>query len=243
MKFITPYRPFPPESSAHRKLGAFNWPRAIKQMATSVTLACDCPTYVITDVDTEVPGLAYQYVTEERRLMLWILEVSKCYLASRDFDADTVFLSPDLLVYGDLRRWFDGDLGILVRGRKFQERPILNGVQFWRPRAQQRLVAFYDAALQLARTLPPSCITWGADTEALKQLLAPFSPGQVERHGLTVDFLPAERIMRTVTRYELAALRHQHTIAPPDRPIIDFKYTRKAAMPAYYAATLVRVSA
>jgi hypothetical protein len=61
MKIVSPFRPFPPESSAHRKLGPFDWVGALQMLGTSARASCDCATFALTDVDTDLPVPAYQY--------------------------------------------------------------------------------------------------------------------------------------------------------------------------------------
>lgn len=236
---VTPFRPFPAESAPHRKLGPFDWLGAIAMLRESVRRSCRCETHVLTDVDTDLPGPSFRYVTAQRRLMLWILDVSLCYLRSDDFTDDTVLVSPDALVFQDLRPWFGSDLGVLARTRpKYVDRPILNGVQFWRVAAKDRLVAFYTEALVLAQTLPEPCVRWGADTDALVSLLAPIVLGRQTRAGVSVDFLPYTDVLWSFDGDDLDGSWPMH-------PVVDFKGPwRKKAMRAYYDATLgARVSA
>lgn len=235
MRVVTPFRPFPAESQAHQMLGPFDWVGAIQMLRASVERSCGCDTVTLTDVDTELPVPTFQFVTEERRLMLWILEVSRAYLASDWFDQDTVMVSPDMLVYQPLSPYFMADLGILVRGGKFAEhRPVLNSVQWWAHAAKDRLVAWYDAAIAYARQLPESSIIWGADTEPFEQLLAPLVRGTVSRRGrLSVAFLPCEEIVEALrTRDHIGA-----TLPAPSVPVVDFRYNRKRFMREYFNAT------
>jgi len=220
MKVVSPFRPFEPESRAHVALGPFDWVGALGMLRASVRAACGCETYALTDVDTDLPGPSHQYVTEERRLMLWLLEVVVCYLRSADFDDDTILISPDALVLSDLRGWFRADLGLMVRtGAKYSDKPLLNGVQCWRVAAKDRLVHFYCWALELARQSVPDLIRWGADTDSMVQLLAPIQAGHFTRAGLAVYGFEAAQAFR-----------------PPGvtSPIVDFKGLRKHLMARYY---------
>jgi hypothetical protein len=211
MKVVSPFRPFPPESQAHQKLGPFDWVRALKMLRKSVRVSCRCETWALTDVDTDLPVPAHAFVTTRRRLMLWLLEVCGCYLASPAFDQDTVMISPDMLVVSDISGWFTGaDLGLMARlGPKHARRPILNGIQFWSLAGRDRLIAFYRQALACAEALPDSLIAWGADTEPLIRLLSPLSPGISERNGMRVAMHDAKALTPVVW---------------------DFKYLRKQRM-------------
>jgi hypothetical protein len=223
MKVVSPFRPFVPESSAHLALGPFDWVGALQMLRSSVRHHCACETFAITDVDTALPGPTYRYETQERRLMLWLLEVALCYLRSDDFDDDTMLISPDTLVTADLSRWFRADLGVMVRtAAKYADKPLLNGVQCWRVAAKNRLVAFYAQALEGARQSVPDLIRWGADTSALVDLLTPLQAGHFARAGLSVFGFEAWQVFRPAAPGVIT-------------PIVDFKGRRKHAMAMTYA--------
>lgn len=222
MKIVSPYRPFAPESESHRYIGsAFDWVAALRMLGVSVARHCSCPTFALTDLDTRLPVAAHHLPTTERRLMCWILDVSLRYLESEFFDDDTVFVSPDSLVLRDLRPYaYRADLGLVVRpDPKYAARPLLNSVQFWARSAQPRLVAFYREALALARSLPEPWQVWGADSEAIRQLIDPMTVGTVERQGLTVQLLDARAVIESYNpqRY-------------PTASVLDFRTTRKLQM-------------
>ena len=222
MQIVSPYRPFPAESPAHRKLGPFDWIGALRMLAESASRVGPYPVFAITDRDTTLPVPAFAYQTDERRLMLWILEVSLRYLESADFTQDTVMMSPDTLVLKPLTRFFAGDLTILARpSAKYTTRPhhpIINAVQWWPVRSRGRLIAFYRRVLALARTLPGNVIEWGADTAALVQLLSPITIGLCERDGMQVFMLDARQILTgSVDEDTTASIAH-------------FKYRAKAHM-------------
>ncbi len=234
LRVVSPYRPFAPESHAHALLGPFDWVGALEMLTESVTRSNRCETVPITDVDTDLPMRAFQYRTTARRLMIWILEVSLCYLRSGDFDRDTVMLSPDLLVFKDLRPWMGEYLGILMR-TGFPDHPILNGVQFWPHAKKAEIVAFYADALAIAQTLPENFIRWGGDTEPLRRLLAPLAPGPVVRNGRVIaHLLEAKRIMQPFTTSMANALTHGYEVPAPVMAVLDFKYTRKRYMRPYF---------
>lgn len=231
LRIVTPFRPFPIESSSHQELGDFDWLAAIRMLSASVAKHCHCETVVITDVDTDLPMPSVPLVTTHRRLMLWIVEVSLAYLSSTAFDCDTIMLSPDTIVTADLRRYFDGDLTILLRtGRKYRNRPILNAAQWWPVAAKDRLIAFYRDALAQALTLNEQLLVWGADSQCLRDLLEPLKIGRHTRHGLTVSFVEASSVLRSISKTML-------TPTPPLPPIVDFKGpARKPHMAGYFQA-------
>lgn len=232
MKIVTPFRPFAPESIEHQRLGPFDWHDAIAMLRASAARFCQCETFVITDVDHEPPGPAHYYDTTERRLMLWILDVSLRYLESEQFDQDTVMVSPDILVLGDLRPYFVADLGLVVRtGEKFKDtnRTILNGAQWWRHASKKRLVHFFHRALAIARDLPEARIVWGADTDPLIQLTAPLvGETRVKRSGLA--FYGHTNLMPSLSSHAMAALERGASLAGCPYPLLDFKYERKRYM-------------
>ena len=225
MRVVSPFRPFAPESPAHLKLGEFDWIGAARMLATSVQRSNRCETLVLTDVDTALPVPALQFQTAERRLMLWILEVSLRYLESNAFDQDTVMVSPDALVVGELGRYFVGDLAVLVRpAEKYQTRPhhpVINAAQWWPVRSQVKLVTFYQQALAIARILPEHLLIWGADTAPLVQLLQPIVLGLHERSGLLVSMLDTYKMLGGIP-------------TPGGPPILHFKYKAKSRMDGAY---------
>lgn len=239
MKVVSPFRPFPAESVEHHTLGPFDWVDALRMLGTSVYRSCRCATVAITDVDTDLPVPSHHYATRERRLMLWILEVSLRYIESDDFDEDTVMVCPDLLVYRDLRPFFRADLGLMVRGDKFVHRPIINSVQWWRVEAKVRLAAFMKQALDIAQSLPEELIVWGADSEPLRQLIAPILPDEVGmRNGVSVAMLPFDTIVHELSSGERVQLETGRAVKAPPLPVTDFKYRRKQMMQAYFKATI-----
>lgn len=239
MKVVTPFRPFVPESASHRKLGPFDWVGACEQLRASVTLACICDTAILTDDETPVPGLAYRYPVRETRLMLWLLDVWAQYLESDAFNDDTVMISPDSLVYADLRPYFRADLGVVVRvADKYRDKPLLNGVQFWRHAAKDRLVGLYRQALAVAKTLPEDTIRWGADTEAIHRLIAPLQSGRFERAGLSIDGIPRWSFLGEANHADQDRIARGLPPKAPPLPVMDFKARRKLFMADYFDATL-----
>lgn len=243
LRIVAPFRPLPAESDHHKALPTFDWMAAIRMMRDSVQRACGVSVSVLTDVDTELPFPLLQYVTHHRRLMLWYLEVCLCYLASDDFDRNTIMLDSDQLVFGDLGRWFEPtmDLGLLVRPPPPLDKHgylILNGVQFWSVAAKPALVRFYRQALTIAEHLPEEKIAWGADTIALQELIQPYAIGHtVERAGLRVRMIEADSLLERCSREQIHHIRAGHS-PTPNRDVVDFRNRRKEFMADFYAATV-----
>lgn len=237
LRVVSPYRPFEPESQAHQMLGPFDWVGALQMLAVSVERSNGCETRAITDVDTSLPVPAFQYHTTERRLMLWILDVALQYLKSADFDRDTIMLSPDLLVFGDLRPWMTGYFVVLMR-TGYPDHPILNAVQFWPVARKKSLIAFYEQALAIGRTLSEGHLRWGGDTEPLRQMLEPIVPGLVLRDGKAIARLvEADEIMQAFTTTQATALTRGDAVLPV-RAILDFRYLRKRSQRKYFDLTI-----
>ena len=231
MTIVSPYRPFAPESDVHRHLGPFDWRQALALLDASCRQACGCGIVSLTDATTELPVAALRFPTEEPRLMLWILEVSLSYLQSDQFDQDTVFITPDVLVVGDLRPYFQGDLTLLVRtAPKYVERPILNALQWWPVAAKAKLQAFYGAALAIARTLPPDVVCWGADSESLRVLVDPIRAGVTQRAGLRVALLESTEVLWPLTSGMMATLDAGGRLIPwPGMAAMDFRGVQRKA--------------
>lgn len=239
IQVVSPYRPFEPESREHVRLGPFDWIAALRMLAVSVERYSQCPTYAITDVDTHLPVPTWQFETTERRLMLWILDVTRQFLGSPHFDRDTVMICPDLLVFGDLEPFFMADLGLIVRlQEKHADRPMLNSVQWFRHSGKKKLLRFYDEAIAIAKTLPDEVIAWGADSEPLRQLVVPLGAGVRRRAGLKVALLPSQWVLDTFDTRMREQLENGLTPDVPTLPILDFRYTRKHSMQAYFDATI-----
>lgn len=240
IRVVSPFRPFAPESGAHIRLGPFDWLAALRMLAGSVARSNRCETVALTDEAADLAGFpAFRHAPRETRLMLWILEASAQYLASDDFDRDTVMVSPDNLVLGDLRPHFKGELALLVRTReKYKNRPILNAVQWWPVAAKPVLAGFYAEALAVARELPENVLRWGADSESIRRLIAPIAPGIHRRAGLDVSMVEAVTVLHSISDRTAAELAAGRRPAYPPVPVIDFKGERKRHMAAFYRATL-----
>src|SRR5215831_3686730 len=233
-RVVSPYQPFAPESNHHLELGLFDWPKALVYLETLVRESCGVDTVALTDLDTWLPIPAFRDPTEEPHLMLWLLEVARAYLASDHFDRDTVWCCPDVLVFQDLAPWFTHDLGMIFRdGEKHRERPILNSVQWWRHRARAGLMALYDEAIALARTLPPETIRWGADTVPFERLLAPMSLTPRRRNDLGIRYIEVGEVLESFSQRAHDHLHVGAWMTKPNKALLDFRGRRKRDLFAY----------
>jgi hypothetical protein len=242
LRIVSPYRPFAPESDEHHILGPFDWVGALAMLQDSARrVVRHVEAVAITDVDAAplgVPSLLFQ--TTERRLMLWILDVSLQYLQSEAFDRDTVLVSPDMLLLQDPRPWFhpDAHLGVLVRTsdkHRQSGRMILNQMQWWPVAGKAQLVHFYRQALEIARALPEDVIRWGADSVPLQQLLDPIEQGVASRAGLVVSMIEAEHAIESLSSYHIQCLEGGLPLGT-SRTALDFRYLRKHRMREAYNA-------
>lgn len=232
MKIVSPFRRIEPFTKHHRALvGSFDWIDALRMLRKSGQERAGVETFALTDHDLPVPH--YRFPSSQRWLMIWILEVSRDYLASHHFDQDTVFISPDSLVCGPLDRFADFDLGIANRHPKFTATPLMNGLQFWPLASRAKLVEFYDRVIEVAERLHDKEKRWGADTTALVELLSPIEAGDCERAGLKVRVFDYRRTLRTVCVNEIRLLRDGQKVIPLST-VVDFKYTRKIHMRSYF---------
>lgn len=243
LRIVLPFRPFEPESELHKSVADFDWLQALRMAVHAAKVSCHCDVVAITDVDTDLPVPALKYETRERRLMLWTLEVCAAYLESDDCDRDTVMLDVDQLVCANLAEVFDrkgAELGLVIRpGEKHAVenggQPLLNGVQYWRGKSKKRIAEVFRRALATAKALPEDRITWGADTDALRMQVEPLELGITTRGRLRVQMLDSDAVIETFSSV------HQDRIDQgaqpwPGRPVLDFRWTRKPAMPICYRA-------
>lgn len=245
IRIVIPFRPFTPESDLHKSMPDFDWIAALRMVVHTAQMACHCEVHAITDVDTDLPVPTLKYATAHRRLMLWTLEVCAAYLESKDCDRDTIMLDVDQLIYGDLSLVFDrrSDLGVLIRpSQKHTQtdggQPLLNGVQFWRGKRRKHVATFFRKALAIAEALPEQRKVWGADTDAIRQLIEPVEVGVSIRDGLRVHMRDAENVIEAFSTAHQQALDDGR--APwPTRPVLDFRWKRKPSMPAVYRATIL----
>lgn len=243
IRLVAPFLPLALENEHHQALSGFDWCDAIRMLSHSAQIACGQPVQVITDVTADLPLPALRYQTTHRRLMLWTLEACLRYLDSPDFDRDTVCLDCDQLIGQDVSRFFSpqADLGLLIRPHlrtRDTWKKVINGVQFWSVRAKSKLIAFYRAALARAEQMSEDLLQWGADTQALRELIEPVSIGLHERVGLRVHLIDDARVSRALTQEQIDAM--QHGIAPRfTHAVMDFRYRRKQHMRRVYEMSVL----
>lgn len=247
MQIAAPFRCGLPESSLHKGLDGFDWMAALQMMAHSAHLTCQCPVFAITDRASHLSIEAKRYDTVETRLMLWTIEVVQHFLASPDFDRDTVVVDVDQLFYRDLSPWFSKrvDLTVLVRPtvkHLHGGMPLLNGCMWLAHRSRSKLAAFYAEALRVAKALPEPLLRWGADTEAVCRLLEPIRLGVHERSGLTVHMVEAVTVLEAFSTEQKRWLA-EGRLPWPSRAVLDFRWLRKQYMAAAYRATIMKDAA
>ncbi|HEX8030281.1 MAG TPA: hypothetical protein VF491_17525 [Vicinamibacterales bacterium] len=243
IRLVAPFLPLAPQNTHHQALADFDWIDAIRMLSHSAELACGRPVQVITDAAADMPLPCLRYSTVHRRLMLWVLEACVRYLESPEFDRDTVCLDCDQLVGQDLSRFFAPrvDLGLLVRPdlqHRDTWKKVINGVQFWAVGAKACLVAFYRAALARAEQLPEHLLLWGADTEAIRQLIEPVSVGLHERCGLRVHLIDEARVSRALTQDQIDGM-HRGVAPQFTHAVMDFRYRRKCYMRHVYEMSVL----
>ncbi len=243
LRLVAPFLPLPLENEHHKDLAdSFDWIEAIRMLSDSGERACGVPVQVLTDVDADLTLPSLRYRTTHRRLMLWVLEVSLRYLESDDFDRDTVALDCDQLIYGDLRPFFapNIDLGILIRpthAGKDTWKKVLNGVQFWSVRGKKRLINFYREALARAEGMSESLIAWGADTQAIREIIEPVALGAYMRGGVRVQMMDYNLVLAALSEEQIEGMASGR--APRShRAVLDFRYRRKRFMCQTFEMTI-----
>ena len=239
MKIVSPYRQIVPYKRHHVELPAGWWLEALRMLRWSGLNRTQANTYVITDLETELPfKYVLRYDTQETYLMLWIIEVSLMYLESSDFDQDTVLISPDSLVRKDIN-WFDGTFDIAVTSRplkeKYQHHPLLNGLQWWPLASKDKLIELYREALHIARSLPDNEKRWGGDTTPFLKLLGPIVPGLHDRGGYRVKIFTFPTLME-ITPLVMRKLSEGKR-PDADVAVADFKLRSKSNMKTYFERT------
>ncbi len=117
----------------------------------------------------------------------------------------------------------------VVRTEKSDGLPLLNGVQVWMHRRKKALVAFYRQVLAAAEAMPEDRLVWGADTDALSQVLAPLTVGLHERAGLRVRMVDAHDVIEPFSALFADWIRRGVAFWP-SKPVVDFRWKRKPSM-------------
>ena len=225
MKLITFYAECNLPDKPAAKSAGFDWLAAIDQLELSGR-AFGYETLVVTDGPTDLRGRQdWLRVGDAKALgiMQWLLEAQFATVMHATEGDQIVMISPDTLIARPLDflfgRW---DVAMLTRSKP---KPIVNSVISVRPSA--KVVDLWDTFGRRALTLPAESRAWGADIDALVDVLhiRPNENTLRARNGVAVRFLP------TTGRFASVPLG-----AKPTRltvPLWDFKGARKALMPDY----------
>jgi hypothetical protein len=178
-------------------------------------------------VGTEVAE-ADEYIpsdrSDEQHLCNWILQARQLYM-KKLFDCNTVFIDPDVLVVRPLDV-FDRDFDLAVTERDVKSAPINTGVMFAKPENKEKLIKFWDALRDKAKTYPFGKQRWFSDQMAVNDLID-------SDHGLRVLKLPCDLynaspcINNTPEKVERNRLMAEHA------RILHFKGYRKNMMYAF----------
>lgn len=223
MKLVTFYAECDLPDKPAAKSAGFDWLGAIDQLERTGR-AFGYETAVVTDSTTDLgPRKAWVRVGDARAsgIMLWLLFAQMEALIHAH--EPIVMVSPDTLIAAPLDflfgRW---DVCMLTRGKP---KPIVNSVISVRPSAP--VTDLWDAFRSRAEHLPPESRAWGADIDALVDVLhiRPLENTVRAHNGVAVRFLPING------RFASVPLG-----APASRlrvPLWDFKGARKALLPDY----------
>lgn len=222
MKLVTFYAECDLPDKPAAKSAGFDWLGAIDQLERTGR-AFGYETLVVTDGTTDLgPRRAWLRVGSAKdSIMLWLLAAqAEAVFGARE---PIVMVSPDTLIAAPLDflfgRW---DVCMLTRGKP---KPIVNSVISVAP--SDRVTALWQEFCARADHLPPESKAWGADIDALVEVLRirPLENTVRAHNGVAVRFLPING------RFASVPLG-----APASRlrvPLWDFKGARKALLPDY----------
>lgn len=209
----------PPEPKA--KQAGFDWRWAIGELSRTAKKA-NLPTRVVTDSKTDMPDAWLRTGNAKQDgLMLWLLDAQEA--AIWNSDGPIVMTSPDTLIAGRLNMLF-GNWDVCLLTRK-KPKPIVNSVIAVNP--SEKVGKLWNRVCAYARQLPEHSREWGADIDALVDMLSikPLENGIREVDGIRVRFLPITSVFQSVP----SATPHRRLPVP----IWDFKGSRKRLMPTY----------
>jgi hypothetical protein len=225
LKIVTFYAECNLPEKPQAKQAGFDWLGAIDQLARSGA-RFGYKTLIVTDEATDLRGRpAWLRAGNAKRdgIMLWLLDAQHAAVAKAPMTEVIVMVSPDTLIAAPLDfmvgRW---DVAMLTRGRP---KPIVNSVISVRPGPQTE--SLWGAFCDRARHLPPESKAWGADIDALVDVLGirPMENTIRAHNGVSVRFLPINgRFVSVPLGAQASRLRV---------PLWDFKGARKALMPDY----------
>lgn len=232
-RIVSPFRPFKPESEEHINLGPFDWLRAMNMLKISAQYCAHTEVVVLTDEKSHIGLPAFRYKPRCNRLMPWILDVSLAYLESEEFDRDTWFISPDMMVMKELDNIVPAHADLMLLSHN-EHLPIINHTQFWRHKAKKKLIKFFRQCYERSLKLSEDHLRWGADTEPFINFLdpVPLDGGSKKYQGLNIHFLPRASIALRVNERVLNKGSGHWQSFPV--PIAEFTYGRKKHMDCFF---------
>jgi hypothetical protein len=188
-------------------------------------------------VGTKVEGDYDEYIPTENiepNLALWILYARQCYLESPIFDCNTVFIDPDVLVIRPVDELFEQDFDMAVTERDGPEK-INMGVQYVKPHAKEKLIAFYEDMRARARQYPFNKQRWFGDQKALNELLVEFNDTPC---GLKVLRVPCDLWNASPSMEKTPEKQERNKRISENAKILHFKGHRKQMMKEVWSAIL-----
>lgn len=222
MKIVTFYADCELTGKPQQKQAGFDWRNAIEQLRKSAA-RFGYETLVVSDTRTDIDAHWRYGNAKERGVMNWLLYAQWCTTIETDQGGDWAMVSPDTLIGKPIAFMFGPwDLSLLTRPRP---KPIVNSVIAYK--GSTRMAKLWGRVYDEFKHLPPDSKEWGADIDAVVNVLSikPSETGLRECDDVRVKFYPMKGNFRSV------ALDISPRSIP--EPIWDFKGARKALMPAY----------
>lgn len=222
MKIITFYADCALPEGPKRNQDGFDWRKAIKTLEKSAA-RFGYQTAVVTDEHTEIdePWLRFGDAKEDG-VMMWLLKAQGAAISSFSGEK-AVMVSPDTIIAAPIEYLF-GRWGLTLFTRR-KPKPIVNSVIAFRP--SSGLNTLWDGVLRLAESLPQDSKEWGADIDALVQMVRVSPMEDCTRRVGSVDV----RLMPIYSRFE--SVKPHGEIRPLQASIWDFKGPRKRFMQDY----------
>lgn len=197
----------------------FDWRNAIELLRRSAAKH-GYTVQVVTDESTIMESPWLRVGDAKEGLMMWLLKAQAAAVAASEKPA--IMVSPDTLIADRIDFMNGPDLTILTR---LKPKPIVNSVIGFTPSAH--LNALWSRFVETAQGLSQDSLAWGADIDALVQVMGVVPNEDSTRivHGVNVRMLPL------AGRFESAKLGRQSIRMRA--PIWDFKGARKAQMAEY----------
>lgn len=219
MKIATYYADCNLPDAPRAKQEGFDWRWAIGELGRTAGRQ-KVSTQVVTDTQTDIPAWLRTGNAKDTGLMLWLLDAQK---ATIDAATEPVaMVSPDTLIAQRINCLFgDWDLCLLTRKKP---KPIVNSVIGFSP--SPLLGKLWGRICEAARSLPADSQEWGADIDAIVQVLniKPSERGVRTVDGVRVKFLPIDGVFQSAPSKKVARL---------NAVFWDFKGSRKKLMPDY----------